>query len=69
MRNLNKHKEKEEISLTYKMTPELNSRILPTSIWFSRGRNARRLSKAPHQTIHIQHQQVLQIRLLGLPMQ
>jgi len=54
--------------LTYKMSSKLGIRFLPTTISFSWCRRTCSFPKAPHQVIHIQHQQVLQVCLLSLPM-
>ena len=53
---------------TYKMTPKLAIWGFPPPIWLPRCWQTGRLPKAPNQVIHIQHQQVLQIRLLCSPM-
>ena len=53
---------------TYKMTPSFIIWGFPPPIWLPRCWQTGNLPIAPNQTIHIQHQQVLQIRLLCLPM-
>lgn len=52
-----KHKDIElRTEITYKMTPKLTCWILPPFIGFPCCRQTSCFSKAPNQTIHIQHQ-------------